>query len=483
MSGSDFRSLFSEKPRKSWQSGLGPSGGSWRVSAASLADDAVDDDRFGAFQQAWKSGASDIDLFGDNPFELGGSVGAGNSANRRADVAKVETFLGRTGHYEPLKDGPSGYISNRLDESIRGFQADNGLDADGILKPGGPTIATLAKTIDGREKPKAVFKTMEYRQPDASVPKERGGIADIMVQRHPPATNEEAGDIMVQRHEPNLEDIVHLYSSGRGEASGRRSASNAVPDRSPFGKGSLLRLADSGTIMSDAAPAPGVPTSRGTPMTEGGSSTMTGAVPTGPGNRPSPFHSGTDAGSERFERFLEHLWPREGGFTNRRQDGKTNHGVRENILDTYQDERGGVGPDGGRVKIEDLTQDQAGMVYKNEFYDGGRLGEVKDEKIAEHIFDMRVNHGGPNAGILVQEAINQTMPEANLKVDGVIGSKTIDAINQATPEQLDALNEKLVDLRKSLYEGSMQKNPDNAEFGGGWDARAESFRPTNEPQP
>jgi len=109
MSGSDFRSLFSEKPRRAWQSGLGPSGGSWRVSAGSLADDAADDDRFGAFQQAWKRGASNAELFGDDPFDLGGSVGAGNSANRRADVAKVETFLGQTGYYQPLKgEGPGG---------------------------------------------------------------------------------------------------------------------------------------------------------------------------------------------------------------------------------------------------------------------------------------------------------------------------------------------------------------------------------------
>ena len=91
----DFRSLFMEEPKRAWRSGLGPFGGSWRAQAV---DDAMDDSRFGAFQQAWRDGASDADLFGDKPFDLKGSVGAGNSVNRRADVAKVETFLGRTGH-------------------------------------------------------------------------------------------------------------------------------------------------------------------------------------------------------------------------------------------------------------------------------------------------------------------------------------------------------------------------------------------------
>jgi peptidoglycan hydrolase-like protein with peptidoglycan-binding domain len=154
-----------EEPKRTWRSGLGQSGGSWRAQAV---DDAMDDSRFGAFQQAWRNGASDADLFGDKPFDLKGAVGAGNSVNRRADVAKVETFLGRTGHYKPLKDGPSGYVSNSLDEAIRGFQADNGLDADGILNPGGPTIAALKKIVAGRPSPAVKIVNFTDNADDAS---------------------------------------------------------------------------------------------------------------------------------------------------------------------------------------------------------------------------------------------------------------------------------------------------------------------------
>ncbi|MBN2752108.1 MAG: peptidoglycan-binding protein [Rhodospirillaceae bacterium] len=196
MFGSDFHSLFSEKPKKTWQSGLGPSGGSWRVRSGSFADDAADDDRFGAFQQAWKSGASNAELFGDDPFQLGGPVGAGSSANRRPDVAKVETFLGRTGHYKPLKDGPSGYVSNSLDEAIRGYQTDNGLKVDGILNPGGPTIASIIKLIGRGSSPRAMKLNI----------RDGGGMADV---RSPAKSDIDPGFI-IGRDDPDIDPGFRL---------------------------------------------------------------------------------------------------------------------------------------------------------------------------------------------------------------------------------------------------------------------------------
>ncbi|MBN2752106.1 MAG: hypothetical protein JXQ84_05295 [Rhodospirillaceae bacterium] len=72
----------------------------------------------------------------------------------------VERRIGRTGHYQPLKDGPSGYVSNSPDEAIRGFQGDNSLNVDGVLNPGGPTISTLEKAVGGRWKPSPAVKTL-----------------------------------------------------------------------------------------------------------------------------------------------------------------------------------------------------------------------------------------------------------------------------------------------------------------------------------
>jgi lysozyme family protein len=44
------------------------------------------------------------------------------------------------------------------------------------------------------------------------------------------------------------------------------------------------------------------------------------------------------------------------------------------------------------------------------------------------VFDSSVQHGNGTAGKMLQEAINDNTG-ANLKVDGVIGPQTIDALN------------------------------------------------------
>lgn len=72
---------------------------------------------FDAFRRAWKAGSSLFDLFGDEPVKVKQPVGP-DAPNRRPDVAKVETFLGRTGHLDLAKtEGPTGYWGSRVDAS------------------------------------------------------------------------------------------------------------------------------------------------------------------------------------------------------------------------------------------------------------------------------------------------------------------------------------------------------------------------------
>ena len=302
MSGSDFRSLFSEKPRKIWQPGLGPSGGSWRVSAGSLADDAADDGRFGAFQQAWKRGASNAELFGDDPFQLGGALGAGNSANRRPDVAKVETFLGQTGHYKPLKgEGPGGYVNTRLDEAIRAFQSDNGLDADGIVTPQGMVLALLQRMIAARQPPRTGSTVKVSTERGSACGSSEGGEEASPGDGKPvqwgrgslfhPAVGSTRGDASGMVHvrayeqtrdgeEVQVSDYVRrrpgtasgtAYAApltpaveGLGVGGGLASLLGAVPelfgslldfalDGASEAAGSLVELAQGGNVMTDAA--------------------------------------------------------------------------------------------------------------------------------------------------------------------------------------------------------------------------------------
>jgi Bacterial toxin homologue of phage lysozyme, C-term len=70
----------------------------------------------------------------------------------------VKTAFSRVGRLDEPKGGFSGLIDYPLDGAIRRFQRDNGLRADGFLRPGGPTqrtlLAQLRPAADARDEPR-----------------------------------------------------------------------------------------------------------------------------------------------------------------------------------------------------------------------------------------------------------------------------------------------------------------------------------------
>lgn len=91
-------------------------------------------------------------------FSLSAPVGRDNAPNRKQDVAKVETLLGQTGHYDIQRlQGPTGYWGLVGDRAVKDFQRENGLKADGLLNPDGPTIVSLKSRVED------IFK--DYTQP------------------------------------------------------------------------------------------------------------------------------------------------------------------------------------------------------------------------------------------------------------------------------------------------------------------------------
>lgn len=76
-------------------------------------------------------------------FALGAPVGP-DQPNRREDIIKVETILGNTGHHDlTATAGPLGYWGERQEKAVKTWQGESGLKVDGLLKPNGPTIASL----------------------------------------------------------------------------------------------------------------------------------------------------------------------------------------------------------------------------------------------------------------------------------------------------------------------------------------------------
>lgn len=140
------------------------------------------------------------------------------------------------------------------------------------------------------------------------------------------------------------------------------------------------------------------------------------------------------------------------GYVNDPDDtgGETKFGVAKNANPT--------------VDIAKLTYAQAKVIYRRNYWDKCRCGELP-ERLATHLFDAAVNHGTTTAIKLLQRAVN--VPD-----DGLIGPKTIAAI-QALPEKQVVYF--LIQHRRNFYLRIVERNPSQMKFLKGWMNRIQSL--------
>ena len=146
------------------------------------------------------------------------------------------------------------------------------------------------------------------------------------------------------------------------------------------------------------------------------------------------------ASDMKFEQAYNKLQEPEGDYTDGKDqvdDEPTNMGIKQSTLDRYANKH----PDKNfPADVKYLTATQAKEIYKNEYWDNTRIPEIKNDRIRDAVFDMNVMGG---AGKTVQRALNSFL-DANLVVDGAMGSETIKSIN-AVPD--NAVNEFMVALK------------------------------------
>lgn len=145
MTARDTRGLGSDRrPRSDWpyQKGRDPLG---RIPTP------PHDDPIEIMRGDWALGRLDRHRL-DDLLDIRGGIGRGE-VNDREDIARLETLLAHTGHRD-LKStsGPTGLFGSPQENAIRGFQKDQGLREDGILRPGGETLTTLAKTLAAKRR-------------------------------------------------------------------------------------------------------------------------------------------------------------------------------------------------------------------------------------------------------------------------------------------------------------------------------------------
>jgi len=177
-----------------------------------------------------------------------------------------------------------------------------------------------------------------------------------------------------------------------------------------------------------------------------------------------------------FNKAAEIILNNEGGYVNDPNDpgGATNFGISLRFLKT-------VGVDGdldgdGDIDIDDiklLTPTKSGDIYRKYFWNINRYNLINNQEVATKLFDFSVNASSVRGHKIMQKALNN-MPDCGqefLVVDGVLGKKTMSAINNANPEQL-ILN--YIEFLKAYYQGLWESDP--AKWGKylkGWMRRAE----------
>jgi len=112
---------------------------------------------------------------------------------------------------------------------------------------------------------------------------------------------------------------------------------------------------------------------------------------------------------------------------------------------------------------------EAEKIEEREYWDAMRLAEVEDQNVANKLFDMGVNMGVRQAAVYAQRAAN-AVGDSRVAEDGVIGTKTLSAVNEADPAVYCQL---LRELSAAYYRHLAAVNPAQAVNLVGWMKRAE----------
>lgn len=157
----------------------------------------------------------------------------------------------------------------------------------------------------------------------------------------------------------------------------------------------------------------------------------------------------------QFEKAIIQVLIEEGGYTRDPNDfgGETNFGISKRQYPT--------------LDIRNLKQSDAIEIYRKDFWDKFRIGELSNQSIANVILDIFVNISSEKAGIIIQNSLNSL--NENIKVDGIMGTKTIFQINNITNS--DSLLDKIKIERIIFYLTRVMKDRTQMKYLAGWIGR------------
>jgi len=170
-----------------------------------------------------------------------------------------------------------------------------------------------------------------------------------------------------------------------------------------------------------------------------------------------------------FDAFLPTLLKFEGGFVNDPADpgGATNKGITLKTFKAFAKPLLGVEPT--LANLKKLTNQQAGVIYKHEYWDKVQGDAITLQDLANILCDFYVN-AGVNASKLFQQVLNKM--GADLPITGKIGTQTMTAL--AAQDQT-VVYRNYRQGRVDYYQNLVKKNPKLKKFLKGWMNRVNAF--------
>jgi len=173
---------------------------------------------------------------------------------------------------------------------------------------------------------------------------------------------------------------------------------------------------------------------------------------------------------------IKEVIKREGGYVDDPNDGggATNFGISLRYIR-------GIGLDNNEdgvideQDIAEVTEKQAALLYKQDFYYKYGYDRL-DKNFRAIMLDMAVMSGGARASTILQETLNDLESDPELKEDGMVGQRTVKALNYCikvygVPSVMNALTIKRIEFYRAICD----RRPSQLKFLPGWTNRAQEF--------
>ena len=137
------------------------------------------------------------------------------------------------------------------------------------------------------------------------------------------------------------------------------------------------------------------------PAASATSTVSEGISETTPQGKKSKSTSPVEGADPRFEKYLDCILKREGGYADSKYDrgGKTNYGITHKTYDAYRKKKGLPKRDVRQITLEEVRD-----IYYNEYYLASGANKIADPKMGLYVFDVAVNSGPKTAKRFYRES-------------------------------------------------------------------------------